>query len=356
MKIVQVIPSLNLAGAERMCETLSGELQHNGHEVVVITLYGTKTPIYEKLVERGINVIQLDKKPGLDLSMVSKLHRILKKEKPDVIHAHLVILKYVCVATLFQRVKTVHTVHSVAWSEGGRLDKMVTGFFYRTKKAIPVALNDTVKKTIFEVYGVPIKKIPIVSNGSDITRCNPKKDYSTGETLNVLHIGRFEPEKNHLGLLEAFELFLKMRKKAVLHLVGDGKCRGEIESYIDEHNLRDSVVLHGLQPDVYQYLNVADIFVLPSKYEGFPITLIEAMGTGLPIVASCMGGIPDVICDGKTGTLTSLNPKEIAIALARYADDEELRRAHGQNAREASRAFSSRQMAQGYEEIYNQVK
>lgn len=355
MRIVQIIPSLNIAGAERMCETLSCELQRMGHEVIVVSLYSTNTSISDSLEKKGIRVVRLGKKSGLDLSMIPKLRRFLRKERPDVIHAHLIILKYVCVATMFQKVKTVHTVHTIAQNEGGKLDKIASGFFYKIKKATPVALNDEVRKSIVDVYGLPNEQVPVVFNGSDLTKCICKKDYSFGEKINILHVGRFDPVKNHLGLMEAFGRFVRTYPNGILHLVGDGECRCEIEKYIDEHRLGENVVLHGLQSNVHKYMHEADIFILPSKYEGFPVTIIEAMGTGLPIIATDVGGIPNVICNGETGTLTSLETNDIVRAMMNYAENEELRKTHGQNARDASAAFSSVQMAHGYEEIYKRL-
>ena len=107
-----------------------------------------------------------------------------------------------------------------------------------------------------------------------------------------------------------------------------------------------------MQSNVYPYLHDADIFTLPSIYEGNPMTIIEAMGTGLPIVASRVGGIPDMIHDGESGILVEPEPRAVCDALARMVEDGALRRRLGENAKAQSRQFSAEHMAEDYLTCY----
>ena len=115
---------------------------------------------------------------------------------------------------------------------------------------------------------------------------------------------------------------------------------------------RDRVRFLGSQENVYLYLHDADVFVLPSRYEGMPMTVIEAMGTGLPIVASNVGGIPDMVKDGESGLLTTLAPEEIARCCAALLRDEKLRERLGRGARAESGRFSAEEMARSYCRVY----
>ena len=126
----------------------------------------------------------------------------------------------------------------------------------------------------------------------------------------------------------------------------------EIKEYVAECDLTDSVCFLGIQSNVYPFITEADIFVLPSLYEGIPITLIEAMATGIPIVATEVGGIPDMLCNGESAILTSLSSQEISDALIKILDEPLVRKKIGQNAYIASKAFSSKEMAGRYIEIY----
>ena len=353
MKVIQVIPTFELAGAERMCETLIDGLKRQQIDVVAVSLFSRKTVITDRLEQNDIPVLYLDKKSGLDLSMIGKLKKIFKKEKPDIVHAHLAVIKYVGPATLFSKIKVIHTIHNVADKECGAQDRFVNRLFYKMKKVFPVSLSEKIRLSVEAVYKIPLEKIPVVYNGVDLSECMEKQSYELGDTIKILHIGRFEAQKNHIGLLEAFQLFQKKYPNSLLRLIGEGDLRDEIERYVKENGLSEKVCLLGKQANVHPYLTDADMFILPSYYEGVPMTIIEAMGTGLPIVATNVGGIPDLLSDGKTAILTSLDVKEIAGALERYAESAELRRNYGQAALAASARFDATQMTREYLRIYN---
>ena len=127
MKILQVIPYFCFGGAETMCENLTYALAKLGHQVCVVSLYDQHTPISGRMEEAGIRILYLDKKLGLDISMVPKLVRIMKAEKPDVVHTHLDVIKYAVAAAKLAGVKKcIHTVHNVADKEAeGRLQKII---------------------------------------------------------------------------------------------------------------------------------------------------------------------------------------------------------------------------------------
>ena len=201
MKVIQVIPNLYMGGAEIMCETLTLELIKNGVEVKIVSLYNCETPISQRLIEAGIEIVFLDKKGGLDLSIIKKLKKLFEKENVDVVHSHLNAQKYAVIAANQASVPVcIHTVHSVADKELSKADKILAGFFYKRKRVIPIALSEMVKQTILEVYGVSPNFVPVIPNGIDLSNCLPKHDYGIGDTIKLLHIGRFSEEKNHDGL------------------------------------------------------------------------------------------------------------------------------------------------------------
>ena len=353
MKTIQIISDLRLAGGQIMCENLSCELQRQGESVKIVSLYSLDSPIVERLRENNIEVIFLDKKSGLDISIIWKLRRILKKEKPDIIHTHLNAFLYLTLAKLGMKTgKIVHTFHSVAYRESlASMPKFIRNTIKRGK-ATPVALSDTVQQSISEMYGLSRESIPVVLNGLDLKKCQPKVTYSIGNEFNILHIGRFSSEKNHAGLIRSFKIFHTKYPSSRLCLIGDGALRGEVEELVRDEGLSDSVDFMGKQGNVYPYLNRADVFILPSLVEGIPITLIEAMGTGLPIVATRVGGIPDMIQHDENGLLCEVDDAQIAACLERYYLDEELRQKHGWEALKGADRFSSVRMAKGYLEVY----
>lgn len=355
MKIMQVIPYFCFGGAEIMCENLTYALKNAGQEVVVVSLYAERTPIARRMEKAGIRIVYLDKKLGLDLSMVPKLVRVMRQERPDVVHTHLDVIKYATAAARLSGVKKcVHTVHSLADREAeGRIQKTINGAYFRRGWSVPVALTPEVQASVSDFYGLPLARIPVIYNGIDLSRCVPKTTYETGKIVTILHVGRFDVPKNHAGLLEAFRLLRETHPECRLRLVGDGDLRADMETLAKEKGIADAVEFCGMQSNVYPYLHDADIFTLPSIYEGNPMTIIEAMGTGLPIVASRVGGIPDMIHDGESGILVEPEPQSICAGFTRLVEDGMLRQRLGETARRQSQTFSAEHMARDYLSLYS---
>lgn len=353
MKILQVIPYFCFGGAETMCENLTYALKKQGHEVTVVSLYDERTPIARRMEENGVTIRYLDKKLGLDLSMVPKLWKIMTEEKPDAVHTHLDVIKYAVLAAKLAGVKTcVHTVHNVADKEAeGWLQKTLNTVYFKLHWSMPVALSPLVQKTISEFYGMKLDRIPVIYNGVDLSRCIPKETYAA-EKFTLVHVGRFNEQKNHRGLLQAFQKVCRAYPDCRLNLVGDGELRQETEVLARELGLAEKVRFLGSQSDVPPFLHEADVFLLPSNYEGMPMTIIEAMGTGLPIVATAVGGVPDMIRDHESGLLTECDPNAVSKAVLDLLESEALREKLGQNAREASKRFSAEYMAESYSKLY----
>jgi len=209
------------------------------------------------------------------------------------------------------------------------------------------------KQTVVDFYGIPGEKVPVVFNGVDLSRCMVKESYTSDGRLKLLHVGRFNEQKNHAGLLEAFRLFLEKHPDSELRLLGEGELLEETVEQAEKLGIQAQVQFCGSTGNVYPYLHDADIFLLPSRYEGMPMTIIEAMGTGLPIVAANVGGIPDMIEDGKSGLLVSCDPEKVCAACLRLAEDSLLRERMGKLARSRSQRFSADYMTRRYLEEYN---
>lgn len=354
MKIIQVLPYFCFGGAETMCENLTCALRNLGHEVTVVSLYNEHTPISQRMEAAGVPIRYLDKKLGLDLSMISELAAIFREEKPDVVHTHLDVIKYAVPAAKLAGVRRcVHTVHSVANKEAeGRLQKLSNRFFYHAGWSVPVALSREVQQTILAFYGLPEEAVPVVMNGIDLSQCMPKKDYTMADPWRFVHVGRLDTPKNQERLMKAFRNILNVHPRARLTLVGDGDLRPWLEAVTAELDLGDAVIFAGMQENVRPFLAEADIFVLTSDYEGIPMSILEAMGTGLPIVATAVGGVPDMLKDQESGLLVSCDTQAVADACARLVGDQTLREKLGRAALADSVRFSAQTMAKAYLDIY----
>ena len=353
MKIVQVMPDFGLAGAETMVENLSCGLAAEGCDVLVISFFDLHTAITERIENRGIKIKYLGKKRGFDPSIISKMRKIIKAYQPDVIHTHRYVLPYAFLASMGFKAKRVHTVHSVAQKEQTKVGKNINRVLFRYFNVVPVALSKEIQRTIQEVYGLPDNRIPVVFNGIDLSRCIVKESYARKDTFTVLHIGRFMDVKNHELLLRSFARFKGQHSDARLQLQGDGELKENMMQLAGQLNITDAVEFAGLQSNVYPWLHNADVFILPSKFEGMPMTLIEAMGTGLPIIASNVGGIPDMLSSQKEALLIEPKEEKIIEALEMVYSDAKKREYWGRNALQRSSLFSSQAMARKYLQLYS---
>jgi glycosyltransferase involved in cell wall biosynthesis len=356
IKILQIIPTLGLGGAEIIVEHLSLALIEQGFDVSVVSLYKEHSPITERLEAYGIPIFYLNKKKGLDLKIFFRLYKLFKKEKPDVVHTHLYSTTYATPVSIITGVPTrIHTIHSIAKKEVGWLKRKVNKFFYKFCSLIPVAISPAVQESVISEYGLLTKKIPLIYNGVDIKKCIPKKSYIGNKIQTIIHIGSFKEAKNHLGLLESFKIVHDHAPNTLLKLIGIGDLENSIEEKVKELDLEMDVEFLGLKSNVYPYLSESDIFVLPSIWEGMPISLIEAMATGLPIVATAVGGVPDMIENKVTGILVSTDNEQIARALLLLINDCNLREKLGIAARNVSKVFSSKEMASNYAKLYKKT-
>ena len=356
LKVFQVVPQLIFGGAEIMVENLSYELQDIGVEVHIISFFNVHNEITARITARGIKIHFLGKKIGFDLSLIIKLYKLFMNERPDVIHTHIGGINYAMPAAIMAGIEgRVHTIHSIASMETSIYAKKINNIYYRLFKVIPVSIIPTVKMTINKEYGINPDLIPMIYNGVDFRLFKPKNNYTFNNIIRIVCIGRLEKEKNHVLLIKVLAKIILKFPNVELSLVGNGSLKQYLEGEVRSLNLAKNIKFLGLRNDISGLLNKADIFVLPSNYEGMPITLIEAMITGLPIVATNVGGVPDMIRNEKEGLLVDVDGAQIEKAIEKMIDNEGLRTTLGEQAHIAARRFSSRNMMSGYLKLYRSL-
>lgn len=354
MKVMQVMPEFGMAGAEIMCENLIYGLKQKGIDVFAVSLYDYYSPITERLEKSGIKIYYIGKKKGFDFSVYKKLKKIVKKEKPDVIHTHRYVMEYaVPVAMMCGVENRVHTVHTIASKEQEKSKRILASLFYRFNHVKPVALSNEIKKTIIDEYNLPEEKVPVAFNGEDLSRFTCKDEYGIQDAAQIYHIGRFLPVKNHELIVETAKKLKIEGYQVQFHLVGDcsldlGK---RLQQKVLDEKLDDVVVFDGIKSNIPELLKCADMFILPSEYEGVPMTLIEAMAAGLPIIASNVGGIMDMLVNNESALLLD-SPDDLHDAIVKLLVDSELRKKLGKNANARSVLFSNKEMAESYIRTY----
>lgn len=351
MKIIQVIPLLDLAGAETMCENLTNGLIKLGHEVTVVSLYDYQSVVTERMQRNGINIVYLNKKNGADISIIFKLIKIFREYKPEVVHSHLYAGKYAHIAASLCRIPgKIYTIHNIATKEAGRLNRLFNRFLFKKCNVIPVSLSEKIQKSVMLEYNIESIFTPVVFNGVPMEKCHKKNDYAGNK--KILHVGRFTTAKNHEVLVKSIANLAERGHDIKLYLYGQGELEESVKELVNNIHMENNIYFCGLTDDIYSKMEKCDIFVLPSIYEGMPMTLIEAMGTGMPILASNVGGIPDMIENEKSGLLCEPTIDGVVSGLERLIESEKERKQYGENAIISSEKFSADKMAKNYYDIY----
>jgi glycosyltransferase involved in cell wall biosynthesis len=259
----------------------------------------------------------------MSLKVLSRLDALFRQYRPAVVHTHLLALNYAYPLMIRYRTPArVYTVHNLAEKDIGlRTAPMVRAlaFRYRIGGVVPVAIAEEVRVSIQKVYGYT--NPPLIPNGipTDEYAPDPDKRVQWRQAHGIephatvlVHIGRFAPPKNHALLVEAFA---QVRADAPLYLllVGGGELENAVREQVAGLGLQERVRFLGVRADVADILRASDVFVLSSRWEGNPMSVMEAMAAGLPVVSTAVGGVPELVQEGATGLLV---PPEDAGALA----------------------------------------
>lgn len=354
-RVLQIMPEFGLAGAETMCENLVYQLDSSGeYDVYVASLYSFHSAITKRLEKNGIKVIYIGKKNGFDISTIGKLAKVMRQYKIDIIHTHRYVMQYAIPAAVIAHVPVrVHTVHNVATKEVDSMRRRMAIFFYKYCHVIPVSISPIVQKTVMREYRMISEQVPIVFNGVDLSKCMIKESYVASTPFRFIHIGRFTSQKNHGVIVESIAQIKKDGYNVHLVLLGSGEKENEYKSMVKAKGLDNEVTFCGLQGNIYPFMKMADCFILPSIYEGMPVTLIEAMGCGMPVIVSNVGGILDMVENESTGLIINPTVEELVASMKRMIDDEILREKLGKNALVKSIRFSAEGMCDGYINVYN---
>lgn len=364
MRVMQLIPSLTVGGAERMVATLTHHLRLLGHTVAVVSMYPPRrTWIEDELNSEGVPIHFLGKRRGLDLRMVPRIARVLGGFRPDVLHTHMYTLKYALPAlALHRRCGVVHTVHTLAEAELDRWSQAVQRFAF-TAGVVPVAIGEAVAASLRSTYGRTFRFI--IPNGIPVSgyASTPDLGRVTRAALGIppdaptfVAIGMLNPAKNHQALLRAFASERLRRAGARLLLAGDGELRQDLENQARGLGLRERVHFLGVRSDVSTLLAAADVFVLASRREGNPLSVMEAMAAGKPIVATAVGCLPEMVPESAGRLVAPDDVGALEAAMAQLACDLSLARAMGGAAAQVARErFDASSMARAYEELYARV-
>ena len=350
--VLYLIEALDLGGAEQVVLHLALGLDRERFQPMVacLTTRGRFAPALEKA---GVPVFCLDKRPKLDGGLIPRLKRLLGSESVDLIHSHLFTANlWGRLAAWGERAPVVVTEHSVdTWKPWtyrclDHLLKPLTTHWVFVSQQV---------RDFYERRMGPLPNACVIRNGVPLPPLSTAPDGRRPLTLGT--VGRLAPEKELLRFVELVEALYKEGLPVRGRIVGDGPEKGRLEEAIRSRDLEEVVERVGFVPQMEEEWARMDLFVLTSSREGLPLTALEAMARGLPVLSTAVGGVPECVEDGKEGWLVPYGDWTALRERARgLLQDEGSRRRMGQAGRaRVERQFRVERMVQEHEALYQRL-
>jgi len=369
-RVMQLVLSLDIGGLEMLVVDLVKNLDRQKFEPIVCCLHTGS--LADRITSDGIKLIHIEKKHNIDYGLILKLVKVLKQEYIDIIHSHnKAVHFYAVLAAKIAGIPIIHTKHGRNLPKGdiNNIDNSVKTKLYRRisylMTDLTVAVSYDAKRFALQTDGMPEEKIITIHNGIDTVKYNKtlskdqikemKQFMGIAEhNLIIGNVARLSREKDHNTLLAAFAIVSNELRNVKLIIVGDGPLSEELQAKSIALNISSNVLFLGMRNDIPELLKLFDIAVLSSITEGIPLTLLEAMAAGLPIVATNVGGNPEVVEDQITGLLVpAKNPSALAEAMIHLLKNENKRIEMGEAGRKrVQKYFNLDLMVKQYEAIY----
>ena len=365
--ILHLISSAGLLGAERVLLELAGHSKQAGLKVTIGVFENSRNPNLEvanEAKERGFQVQIFPCSGRLDKNTIQMIKDYIDNASVQILHSHNYKSNFYARRALSNsNVRWVVTNHGRRFGPKLLLYNLLDAFIVRRADKI-IAVSEEIAKKM-KLAGIVKGKILLIENGVNLERFTKNTSpeaikESLGikkEALVVGTIGALTREKGHQYLLRAALKVIRIYPKAIFLLVGDGIERPNLEKTVSHLGIKDSVIFAGMRKDVPEILSILNAFVLPSLNEGLPIALLEAQAAKVPVVATRVGAIPDVVKDGITGILIPPeDPEAIAKSIVRVLSDRKGAHNMAQKGFERVRDnFSSEKMASKYIMIYKEL-
>ena len=363
-RVLQVVLSLDTGGTERLVVDICTRLKRR-FEMTVCCL-DTPGALARDLTDLGIEVVALQRSAGFRPSLGYRIARVAEQVGADIIHCHQYSpFVYGSIAALFRpRLKVVFTEHGrlsdAPPSLKRRVVNPVLGRLPGSLHSVSRALRDSMV-----AEGFPRQRIAVIHNGVDPgplptpadRRSARRKLWIPEDAFVIGTVARLDPVKNLTSLIEAFATVRASQRDAVLVVVGDGEEREMLESLAHDLGVHHGVRFLGRRPDARRILPAFDVYANSSISEGVSLTILEAMAAGLPVVATLVGGTPEVIENGATGVLVpARHPARMADALLALSWSGEYRRGLGCGARRSvEMRFALDKMVERYAVVYDRL-
>ncbi len=370
--VAHVIFRLDVGGLENGLVNLINRIppQRFRHAIVSLTDHSA---FRQRIQRDDVPVFSLNKPPGNSPVTLYKLWRLLKQLRPDVVHTrNLAALEGTLPAALAGVPIRIHGEHGrdVEDLDGSNTRRQIVRRLYKPFVHHYIAVSRDLESYLQQRIGVPHSRITQIYNGVDAERFHPAGERreevpcagfaGTGDFV-IGTVGRMQDVKDPLTLARAFvrlvQTLPQAKRRLRLVMIGDGPLRERARVLLAEAGVEHCAWLPGERNDVPRMMRSFDLFVLPSLAEGISNTVLEAMASGLPVLATAVGGNPELLEPGVTGTLVPRNdPESMARAMRAYVESTELCRRQGSEARRTvERRFGMEDMVNAYMAVYDRL-
>jgi len=370
--ITHIIYRLGIGGMENGLVNLINYMpaERYRHAIICLTDY---TEFANRIRRPNVELVSLHKRAGKDFGLYARLYRAIRALNPDIVHTrNMAAIEGQVVAACSGISARVHSEHG---REGADLHGTYRKYNLMRKTIQPlvghyIAVSRDLAGWLVDTVGVPNRKVTQIYNGVDSEKFYPRsgtrtpigpQGFAGDKDIVIGSVGRLAQVKDFSTLIRAFHSLRTMWPEGAprlrLLIVGDGPQRAECERLLVELGLGEQVWLAGDRNDVPELMRAMDLFVLPSLGEGISNTILEAMACGLPVIATEVGGNPELVAPGKTGILIpAADHEKMAQALLTYVQDPARMAQEGRAARaEIEEQFSMDAMVAGYMRVYDTV-
>lgn len=365
IKVLFLYWHLDYGGAEVGLLTTLRHINRERFQCTVLCME-KKGPIGEEIERLGIKVIYLNSTPRLfNIILMWKVFCTLCKLEVDILHTSLFYANFFGrIAALTRKIPIIITEERSMYYEKNIYHVWIDRLLARFTDKIIVCSMSVLNFTMMQEK-IPFEKFYLIYNGVDeeifsisSAKLELRRRYGFSEDQFIIGtVGSIIPKKGHRFLIEAAKCFCAQIPNSKILIVGEGVIKKELEELVQKENLTDFFVFMGARKDIPELMKIMDVFVLSSLQEGFPRVLVEAMYMGLPVIASSVSGVPELILDGESGFLVPPgNSKSICEKILVLNSNNDLRSKMGTKARERIQEhFLSKHYLNKLEALYDDL-
>ncbi|MBR6165053.1 MAG: glycosyltransferase [Clostridia bacterium] len=352
LRLLIFIGSLSVGGGQMVAAQIVKNIDKTGIEISVLCYEGQTYSELEKEVEKNCSVEFLHERGKITPGKMLRIFAEISKRKPDIVHVHLGGMAYAVPWALLHNIPLLITAHTRPDQAFPAAVLPLIKWGLKKKKIRIAAVSEENLILMQQYFCIHDKRIVCINNGVEIEKFYQKKH----NHFTFINVSRQDDNKNQAAIIYAFSKIKQVHPDAKLILAGDGPTHQQLIRLVKELNMESSVDLPGMVSDPEQYYAVSDVYIQSSHREAMPMSVLEALASGLPIISTDVGGLKDVI-HGNGFIIPDHDDDALSEAMIRMisADDEQIQLMRSKS-KEIVRKYSAPEMANQYLKYYLDMK